>query len=214
MPVIGLTGSIASGKSFVTKILKELGARIIDADVIARQIVEPGTVGWQQIKEAFGEEVLNPDLTVSRKKLADIVFPDRARMRKLNEITHPIIIQNIKEEINRFRMAAGEPTRVLVVDAPLLIETGLHELVDEVWVVDIPEELQIRRLMERDGLTREQALDRIGSQMPAAEKKKYADVVIDNSGDFSATRKTVEDLWKQHLTKSGVETVGKQETQF
>ncbi len=210
MPVIGLTGSIASGKSFVSRILKELGAHVIDADVIARQVVEPGTAGWRQIKKVFGDEVLKPDLTVDRKKLAGAVFQDPQKMKKINEITHPLIISKIREEISQFRTSADAADKVLVVDAPLLIETGLHNSVDQVWVVDIPEELQVRRLMKRDRLTREQALARIRSQMPTGEKKKYADVIIDNSGDLTSTRQAVKDLWKNYHVNSGVESFGNQ----
>ncbi len=213
MPVIGLTGSIASGKSLVTQILKELGAHVIDADIVSREVVQPGTAAWRQIRETFGPEVFNPDLTVNREVLADIVFGSPQQMDKLNAITHPGIVAKIKEEINIFRRQKDEPSKVLVIDAPLLIETGLDRFVDEVWLIVIPEEMQIRRLMERDRLTREQAVERIYCQLPTEDKMKCAQVVIDNSGDPHSTEEFIRNLWKQRFGKSGGEASGKQKAQ-
>lgn len=206
MPVIGLTGNIASGKSLVSGILKELGARVIDADIVAREVVAPGTAGWRKIKETFGEGVLNPDLTVNRQILGSKVFNDPQQREKLNAITHPVIVEKIQAEVNTFRRSGPGPDKVLVVVAPLLIETDSDILVDEVWLVVIPEETQIERLIKRDGLTREQALARIRSQMPVSEKKKYAQVIIDNSRDTDSTEKTVRKIWKERFGGSGVET--------
>ncbi len=200
MTVIGLTGNIASGKSLVAEVLKEKDALIIDADVVAREVVEPGTEGWNKLRSEFGDDILNSDGTVNRKTLGDTVFANPVLLKKLNNIVHPIIIKEINDKIDSFRAGGGD--RVMVIDAPLLIETGLHRLVDEVWVVDIPGELQVRRLMERDRLTREQAQERIDSQMPAAEKKKYADIVIDNSGDREHTREVVTELWERRFGKT------------
>lgn len=205
MPVIGLTGSIASGKSLVTDILKEIGAQVVDADVVAREVVEPGTTGWQRIKEAFGEKVLNSDQSLNRKVLGDIVFADSGQRGVLNNIVHPLVIDKIKEDISLYKSAGNDKAKALVVVVPLLIETGTHGLVDEVWLVKIPEKTQIRRLMERDGMTRKQAMQRISSQMPVEEKEKYAQVVIDNSCSKGKTRQTVEQLWKQRYMESGVE---------
>ncbi len=211
MPVLGLTGNIASGKSLVTQILKELGARVIDADLIAREVVRPGTAQWRQIREVFGGEVCNPDGTVNREVLGRRIFNDPRQMKKLNAITHPVIVQKIKAEIDAFRAQGNVPAGVLVVDAPLLIETGLHRLVDEVWLVTVPEETQVERLMVRDGLTREQALARVRSQMPVEEKKRYARVVIDNTGGPELTGKLVRNLMKQRFGESGVEDIGGQQ---
>lgn len=194
MPVIGLTGNIASGKSLVSGILAEQGARIIDADKVAREVVSPGSTGWKEIRESFGDQILNPDLTVNRKALGSLVFADQARMSRLNAITHPLIIKEIRTKIDDFRSRAGNQRELLVVDAPLLIETGLHRYVDEVWVVDIPAEMQVRRLMARDGIGREKALQKISSQMPAVQKRGYAQVVIDNSGEMNNTRRFVTEL--------------------
>ncbi|PKM80238.1 MAG: dephospho-CoA kinase [Firmicutes bacterium HGW-Firmicutes-14] len=208
MPVIGLTGSIASGKSLVAGILQELGARVIDADIVAREVVMPGTRAWEKIRDSFGDGVLNADNgTIDRKRLGRMVFSDPDKRKRLNEITHPLITDLIKKEIDTFRAGDGGEGRVLVIDAPLLIETGLDQLVDEVWVVDIPVELQVARLMERDRLTRREALARISAQMPLEEKKKYARRIIDNSQDTASTRQMVMNLWKDCFGKSGVEIV-------
>ncbi len=209
MTVIGLTGSIASGKSLVAEVLKEKGAVLIDADVVAREVVEPGTEGWNKLRTEFGDAVLNPDGTVNRKALGNMVFASPGLLKKLNNIVHPIIEKEVIGKINLFRAGSVNGNEVMVIDAPLLIEAGMHRLVDEVWVVDIPHEVRVRRLMERDRLTREQALGRIKSQMPAEEKKKYAGIVIDNSGDRHDTRKAVAELWERRFGKPGVETVEK-----
>lgn len=195
MPVIGLTGNIASGKSLVSGILMELGASIIDADQVARDIVEPGTPVMEKIKLTFGEQVLNPDGTLDRKSLGKMVFAEPTLLKRLNEITHPAIVQKILQQIEAFRQNNPGGESVLIIDAALLFEVGMPEFVDEIWVVDVAEDEQVRRLMNRDGLDREQAMARINSQMPAAEKRKMADLIIDNSGDMAATREFIEKTW-------------------
>ncbi|HWI55237.1 MAG TPA: dephospho-CoA kinase [Desulfobacteria bacterium] len=203
MPIIGLTGSIATGKSMVSGFLQQMGIRVIDADLVAREIVAPGLPAWRQIRDYFGEEVLDPDLSINRKNLADEIFGDKEKISKLNEITHPVIIEKITSEINEFRSNGSNDREILVVDVPLLIETGMHKIVDKVWVVYVPEELQLKRLMDRDGLTHTQAVKRIKSQMPVSEKKKYADAVIDNSGSITETKEKVGHLVSQLLGESG-----------
>lgn len=203
MPVIGLTGGIASGKSLVSAILRELGAQIVDADQVARLVVEPGTAGWQEIREAFGDAVLNADATINRKALGAIVFAGPDRLKKLNDITHPRIMSYTENEIAKYR--EGKGSKALILDAALLIEAGFYRLVDEVWLVFVTSDVQINRVMERDGLSREEAVQRINSQMSVAEKQKYAHVIIDNSGSMEETRKTVEELWRQRF-ETGVET--------
>ncbi|WP_418792096.1 dephospho-CoA kinase [Phosphitispora sp. TUW77] len=205
MTVIGLTGSIASGKSLVAAVLKEKGAVVIDADIVAREVVEPGTEGWNKLRTEFGDDILNLDGSINRKALGNMVFARSDSLKRLNNILHPIIVKEISGKINLFR--AGSENQVMVIDAPLLIETGMHCLVDEVWVVEVPDEVQIRRLMERDRLTREQALARIKSQMPVQEKKKYADIVIDNNRNRDDTRKAVAELWETRFGKFEVEAV-------
>jgi dephospho-CoA kinase len=194
MPVIGVTGSIAGGKSLVTSFLAELGAKVIDADIIAREVVKPGTQVWKEISNIFGRSILNSDQTINRKALGAIVFNNTEERAKLNRITHPAIIDKVRTEVKEFEKKEQGKNKLLVVVAPLLIETGLCNEVDEVWLVYVPEKVQIQRLMCRDKITREEAVKKIRSQMPLEEKKKYAHVIIDNSGEMALTRKTVEAL--------------------
>lgn len=199
MIVIGLTGGIATGKSTVSNVLDELGAFIIDADRIAREIVEPGRPALEKIRHNFGIKVLNPDGTLNRGELAKIVFEDKARLNLLNSITHPYIIEEIKLKLDTARLN-GE--KVAVIDAPLLIETGLYRLADVVWLVVTDELTQIKRLLKRDiGLSRREAHNRISAQMPLKDKIAYATKIIDNSGNLDSTINTVKRLWNElHIT--------------
>lgn len=203
MPIIGLTGSIASGKSLVSRILKEKGISVIDADEIARDVVKPGLKAWKGIIETFGTDVLNPDQTINRQRLGSIVFGNPELLGRLNNITHPAIIETISRQMEEFRNRPQADHELMVIDVPLLIETGLDKLVDQVWVVDVPEHIQLERLMKRDNITQEQAVKKIRSQMSTKEKRKYAHVVIDNTGSPEKTREAVEDL----LLRSGVEKI-------
>src|SRR4030065_1638977 len=175
----GRTGGIATGRSLVSAIFRSLGAFIIDADVIAREIVSPGLPAWKAITEAFGSEVLLPDGSINRSKLGSIVFKDYAKRSILNSIMHPAILK----EAARLRKKTGEehPFAVVIFDAALLIESVAYEMVDIVILVYVNEELQINRLMNRDGFAREDAVERSNAQKPVAEKKKYADYIIDTS---------------------------------
>lgn len=204
MSVIGLTGGIASGKSLVSAILRQLGAKIVDADEVARLVVEPGTVGLAEIRQVFGDKILNPDGSLNRKTLGDLVFADPDKLKKLNEITHPQVYKYFKNEIAKFHQHKDYPA--LILDVPLLIEAGFQRLADEVWLVVVSKDVQVNRVMERDGVSREQALQRINSQMSVEEKQKYADVIIDNSGSTESTRQKVIELWKQRFG-SGVATI-------
>lgn len=195
MKVIGLTGGIACGKSTVSKMLAELGAAIIDADMIAREVIKKGTPVWQKVKETFGEEYFRPDGEVDRQKLGELVFSSPEALRKLNSITHPAIQEHVLSEIERLKSMGGY--KAVVVDAALLIEAGWCDMVDEVWLVIADREIQIERLMKRNGLTRQQALNRINSQMDQDIKKRYADRIIDNSNGLEYTRKQVERLWAE-----------------
>ncbi|MFZ5945412.1 MAG: dephospho-CoA kinase [Bacillota bacterium] len=199
MIVVGLTGGIASGKSTVSNYLKKLGAVVIDADDLSRQAVMPGEKAWRGIKEYFGGQVLNSDGTLNRKRLAEIVFNNPQAREALNEIVHPEVINMTKESIARYKKEGKVP--LVVVDAPLLIEAGMEKLADEVWVVDVQEELQIKRVMERDGLSREGILGRLKSQMPTKEKLKYAHRIIDNNNDLATTFSQVEKIWKEVTEK-------------
>ncbi len=194
MIVIGLTGGIASGKSTVTALLKEKGAVIIDADKIAREIMSKGEPGWFEVLNYFGDEILNDDRSdIDRKKLASIVFSDKAKLEALNNITHPKIIEEIKKQVEEYKKACK---KIIVIDAALLIEAGLDKIVDEVWVVAANEDVQLQRLMAREkDITKDEAVKRIKSQMPLAEKLKFADRVIDNNSSIEETKNQVDKIW-------------------
>jgi dephospho-CoA kinase len=191
---IGLTGGVASGKSTVSRILKGLGAFIIDADKVARELVVIGSPYLDQIAQCFGNQVLHPDGSLNRKKLGDIVFNDKDKLNMLNGILHPPIISKIKDLMCSIERE-GIHDRV-VVDAAILIETGLYCMVDVVWLVKVSRKTQVERLMIRDGISREKAEGIIGSQMPLETKEKYADVVIDNEGSLETLEEQVKKLWR------------------
>jgi len=185
MHIIGLTGGIASGKSTVSKLLKEFGAYIIDADQIAREIVQPGQPALQEIEQAFGPGIILPDGSLDRKKVGGIVFKDEQALKRLNTITH----NRIKLEIDKaIEKATREGYNVVVLDVPLLIEVGWQHMTDSVWVVYVDKETQIKRLLDRDNLSQEDALGRIAAQMALDEKILSADVIIDNRGSLEKTR--------------------------
>jgi len=185
MKIIGLTGGIASGKSTVSKFLAELGAIIIDGDETAHRLMEPNQPIWEDVVNVFGREVLNPDSTIDRIKLGAIVFNDREKLQVLNQIAHPRIIAEIQNELQHLRHT--QPDSVLVLDIPLLFEGRMDRLCDQVWVVWVPREIQIERLMDRNWLSREEAIKRIDSQMSLDAKARLADIVIDNSGTMEET---------------------------
>ena len=203
--IIGLTGGIACGKSTVAQMLVDRGARLIDADQIAREVVLPGTPALQEIAARFGPSVLKEDGSLDRKRLGDIVFSDPEAKRDLERILHPRIRRVIRER--KEQLVSEDPRRPVIVDVPLLFESGMADGYDEIMVVYVPEEVQLRRLMERDGLTREQALGRIRAQWPIEEKKKLADVVIDNSGTLKETEDQIIEYWTRRglpLTRKGI----------
>lgn len=195
MKVIGLTGGIASGVSLVASMFRELGAVVIEADQIARDVVTPGTEAYRKILDAFGREVVLPDGSLDRRRLGALVFKDPHARRRLNTITHPEIRRRMAEQVER--MAAERPDAVILVDIPLLLDTAGPDAfdLDAVIVVQATPEQQISRLMARDGLTREEAESRLAAQRPIAEKAAEADWVIDNSGSIEQTRAQVEALW-------------------
>jgi dephospho-CoA kinase len=194
MKVIGLTGGIGSGKSTVSRILSGLGAKIIDADLVSREIMSKGQEAYNEIVGYFGENILDERGEIDRKRLGLIVFEDAQKLKKLNEITHPKIIEKIKAMIME---AKKENYKVIVVDAALLIETGLYQMMDEIWMVVVDIETQIKRIMKRDGFSYEEALKRIRSQMPLEEKIKYADFIINNSKTLEKTEEQVKLLWSR-----------------
>ena len=183
--VIGLTGGIATGKTTVSNYLKELGYSIIDADVIASQVVEPGTKGLRMITDTFGEKVLTSDGQLDRQHLAQLVFTSSEQLQQLNRILQPIIRERIQELIS----TSKDP--VVVIDVPLLYEQHYEDLCDVVMVVSVQPQQQLERLMNRNHFTMDEAKNRVASQMPLSSKERLADVVIDNNGSVEETRQQV-----------------------
>jgi len=190
---VGLTGSIAVGKTFVLGVLRELGCYVIDADAIAREVVVPGTQGLNAVVEAFGSEIVKGDGTLDRAKLGSIVFADEVKRLRLNSILHPFIIAEENQRLREWEQQ--DPKGIVVVDAALLIESGGYKRFDKLIVVHCRPEVQLQRLMRRNKLSREEAEQRIATQMPQEEKKRYADYLIDTSGDFAETRRQTEDVY-------------------
>lgn len=187
--IIGLTGGIASGKSTVSALLVNKGARLVDADVIAREVMLPGHEVLAAAAKQFGKEILFPDGTLNRAKLGEIVFQDPVALQTLNNLTHPAIRQEIKNRM--YSMEQEEPKRLIIVDIPLLFESGLETLFHEIVVVYVPREVQITRLMERNRLSLEEAEARLNAQMDIEQKRNKADYIIDNSGDLAYTEQQV-----------------------
>lgn len=193
--IIGLTGSIATGKSTVSRILASLGGVVIDADQIVRHVQRPGERAWREIVETFGEEILLETKELDRAKLGALVFGNEANRQKLNEIVHP----RVREERDRQTQAAlaDNPQAIVIWDIPLLIETGIYREVDKTIVVFVDPETQLQRLLSRDALPIEQAQRRIAAQMPIEEKKQYADYLIDNRGSLEETERQVRAVWDE-----------------
>jgi dephospho-CoA kinase len=198
--IIGLTGGIASGKSTVARILERLGGVIIDADQLAREVVAPGESAYLAIVAEFGEGILNFDRTLNRRALGKIVFTDPSARRRLERITHPSIAKLAEKKLAALK-ESGTP--VVIYMAPLLIEAGVTSRVDEVWVVYADRETQLARLIERDGISRAEALQRLDAQIPMAEKRRYGKVVIDNRGTSEETERQVMEIWEKEILKSG-----------
>lgn len=192
---VGLTGSIAVGKSFVLRTLAELGCHVIDADTIARDVVAPASDGLKLVAEAFGHEILRADGALDRAKLGAIVFSDKEKRVQLNSILHPLIIGVQDDQIREIELQY--PNGIVVIDAALMIESGGYRRLDKLIVVHCRPEIQLNRLMTRDKLSREAATQRIASQMPQAEKMKFADFLIDTSEGFDDTREQVIHVFAQ-----------------
>lgn len=192
MYVIGLTGGIASGKSTVSKMLKELGAFIVDADKLSREITLPRMPAWQEIINRFGRDIVDVNGEINRKRLGQIVFTDSKARADLEHITHPRIDAEAMSAIAKAEQSGYD---IAVLDAPLLIEVAWYNKVDTVWVVFVDEQIQLSRLTIRDNLSYNDAVARINSQMPLREKLKYADVVIDNSHTLESTQAQVYKAW-------------------
>lgn len=195
---VGLTGSIAVGKSFVLSVLAELGCRALDADATAREVVAAGSTGLKAVVEAFGTEILLPGGDLDRPRLGALVFADEPKRLRLNSILHPFIIAAQDEQMREWENE--NPNGIAVVDAALMIESGGYRRFDKLIVVHCRPDVQLQRLMTRDGLSRENAEKRIAAQMPQEEKKKFADFLIDTSDGFETTRLQTEDVF-QRLSK-------------
>ena len=190
---IGLTGGVGSGKSTVSSYMHELGIPVIDGDKLAREAVIPGSRAMAEMRKAFGPHIFLPDGSLNRLKMGEIVFNDEEKRQKLNSIIHPFIWHRTREELIR---AQEEGFPVVVLDMPLLLEISWQLRVEEVWLVEVPLEVQIARVISRDGFTREQVMERIGKQMPTTNKMNYADVIIDNSRSVEDTRRQVREAMK------------------
>ena len=203
MLVIGLTGSIGTGKSAVTGRLEQLGAKIINADHVGHDAYTPNSEIWNEVVRAFGEEILEADGAIDRKKLGALVFSDPEQLAKLNAIMHPRMAGMVADRIEQFR-AVGAP--VVVVEAALMFEAGWETRVDEVWVVDSPLDLVMKRLYARNGMDEAEVNRRIKSQMDIRERLERADVVVDNAGDLAALEQVVDSLWESRI-KGRVEQI-------
>jgi len=197
MRVVSLTGGVASGKSLVLRTFTNLGAYAIDCDVLSREVVIPCSEAWWEIVRLFGKSILKRDLEIDRKKLREIVFSDLKKRKALEKIIHPEVKRKCAERIEAMKKIESEPKTLVVVDVPLLIETGTQDDFDTVIVVYVSEETQIRRVMERDGLTKTKARKMIALQMPLKAKLQYADIVITNEGTREATEKQVRRVFER-----------------
>ena len=197
MLVIGLTGGIGTGKTEVSRILADLGAEIINADVLGHQAYAPQTETWKQVVEAFGEHILSETGEVDRRKLGPIVFADERALRRLNAIVHPRIRQMIVDRLDKL---GARGLGVVVVEAALFIEAGWIPLADEMWVTAAPEETVIARLRARTGLDENAIRARIDSQMPQQERLKHADVIVENDDSLDTLRGRVKRLWYERTT--------------
>jgi dephospho-CoA kinase len=194
MRVIGLTGGIGSGKSTVARLLKELGAVVIDADNIGHKFLKFGSQSYQQVVAAFGRQVLETGGQINRRKLAGTVFGSPQYLSRLNEIMHPLIREEVCFRLKQYQ---GQGVKLVVIEAPLLIEAGWTSLVDELWVTVAPEAVVLRRLEQGMGLSREEAEARIRSQLPQTERVKHATAVIDTDCSLNELKARVAELFRQ-----------------
>jgi len=199
MIVIGLTGGILSGKSTVSDMLEQLGAVTIDADKVGHDCYESHTEGWDKVIAAFGRDILGSSDEIDRAKLSQIVFEDDDALQKLNEIMHPIIRKSVEEKIRHF---AEQGVDVVVVEAPVFLEAGWDDLVDQLWVTAVPEDVAAKRFSKRSGLTKQEAKRRIRSQMSNEERIKHANRAIDTSRGIEQTKSDVQKLWNELNDKS------------
>lgn len=201
MIVIGLTGGIGSGKTTVSQILSDMGAMVLDADKIGHELYSSHTETWHLVVDAFGEDILQPSGEIDRRKLGQVVFNDPQALARLNRIMHPRMYGIVKGKIED---EGRKGTKVMVVEAAILLEAHWTPLVDQVWVVQAPEDVVIQRLRDKNGFSEEQARSRIRSQLSPQERAKQADVIINNDGDLSAVRSNVEAQWEKHIKVKGL----------
>ncbi len=192
MKVIGLTGGIGSGKSTVARFLKELGAIIVDADTIGHQALEPGSEVWERVVHAFGQQIVADDGTIDRTRLGKLVFGDDAARAELNRIMHPPMLAMVKARLDRYRRQGA---KIVVLEAPLLLEAGWQSLVDEVWVTVAEENTVLERTGERSGLSADEVRARIRSQLCPEERMQSADIVINTGCSLDELKATVRELW-------------------
>ena len=197
MVKIGLTGGIGTGKSSVTEAFQSLGAAVINADLLGHDAYLPGTIGFEEVVTEFGQEIVGSDGQIDRKKLGPIVFSDSSKMDRLNEIMHPLIRDFIDE---RLVSLESSQNKVAVVEAAILIEAGWKSLFDEIWVVISDREEVINRLGVRNGLSREDAVKRIDSQMSNNERIEHGDVVVENTGSMEDLQTRVNSLWSKRIS--------------
>lgn len=198
--IVGLTGGIVGGKSTVASMFKDLGAKIINADKLGHSVILPHRPAWKKIVKIFGKDILQNGLTVNREKLGKIVFANQTLLKKLNKITHPEIIKLIIKEINLAKNKTYNQQKILIIDAALIYEAKMDRLMDKIIVIYINEDEQVKRLIRRNNLSKEEALQRIKSQMPMKEKVKIANYVIDNSSSLDKTKEQVEKIWEELMS--------------
>ncbi len=203
MTIVGLTGSLGTGKSTVASLFRDLGAYVIDWDELARNVVRPRSKVWKQLVDYYGMGILNENLSINRQKLADVVFSDKRKLKKLNQIIHPKVFEQ-DEKITK-EIQSHDPNALIIKDIPLLFEVSRPIPVDKIIVVSATEETQLRRLEEK-GMSRQDARRRIESQMSLDEKVKSADFVIDNDGPLEETRKQVEAIYSLLKRKESRQT--------
>lgn len=201
MLIVGLTGGIASGKSLVTRVLRDLGAHIIDADKIVHGLLAPGQDACREVVGHFGKEIQSADGSIDRRKLGDIIFNHPEERAWLNQCIHPRVFEAYNQQVRHLR--ERQPDAIVVMDAALLIETGYHKHMDKLIVVYADQKAQMQRLMERDRFTLEQAMARISSQMPLDEKRKYADFVIENTGTREAAEQQTREVFAKLKAEAG-----------
>lgn len=210
MIVIGLTGNLGAGKTTVAGMFERLGARVLDADKIARGLIESSGTCFKPVVKAFGKDILLGK-EIDRRKLAAVVFNDQTKLQKLNKLIHPKVIKIIKEEISRIAAkpyhrsiskAKQKKAPVVIIEAALLIESGLHELATEVILVKANRRLQIERATHVKNMSKSEAIKRIRMQMSIKEKMKYADIVIDTRGSLNKTNRQVEDIWEKIIQRN------------